>query len=36
MLIDGTGFASIAFGYPNALWGEPQPPVNERRIKKWE
>jgi len=21
-----TGFASIAFGYPNAFWGEPQTP----------
>lgn len=26
--------ASIAFGYQNALWGEPQTPVNERRMKK--
>ena len=28
MEIGGTGFASIAFGYPNALWGEPQSPGN--------
>ena len=37
MLIDGTGFASIAFGYPNALWGEPQSPVTEyeRRLDMW-
>ena len=34
MLIDGTGFASIAFGYPNALWGEPQsPPAVEKGEK---
>ena len=26
MEISGTGFASIAFGYPNAFWGEPQTP----------
>lgn len=25
--IGATGFASIEFGYPNALWGEPQTPV---------
>ena len=31
MLIDGTGFASIAFGYPNALWGEPQSPGSRER-----
>jgi len=31
MLIDGTGFASIAFGYPNALWGEPQSPDSRER-----
>ena len=29
MEIGGTGFASIAFGYTNALWGEPQSPVTE-------
>ena len=29
--IDGTGFASIAFGYPNALWGEPQSPGSRER-----
>lgn len=23
--ISGTGFASIAFGYPNALWEPPNP-----------
>ncbi len=22
--VGAAGFASIAFGYPNALWGEPQ------------
>ena len=26
-----TGFASIAFGYPNALWGEPQSPGSRER-----
>ena len=31
-----TGFASIAFGYPNASWGEPQtpgiqPPIEYRK-----
>ncbi len=31
-----TGFASIAFGYPNAFWGEPQtpgiqPPIEYRK-----
>lgn len=26
MEISGTGFASIAFGYPNALWENSQPP----------
>jgi hypothetical protein len=33
----GTRFASIAFGYPNALWGEPQSPVteHERRSNMW-
>ena len=32
-----TRFASIAFGYPNALWGEPQSPVteHERRSNMW-
>ena len=35
MEIGGTGFASIAFGYPNALWGEPQAPGSrERREEK--
>ena len=31
------GSASIAFGYPNALWGEPQSPVteHERRSNMW-
>ena len=33
MEIDGTGFASIAFGYPNALWGEPQSPRQSRKEK---
>ncbi len=27
-----TCFASIAFGYPNALWGEPQSPVLETQV----
>ena len=31
MEIGGTGFASIAFGYPNALWGEPQSPGSRER-----
>ena len=31
MEIGGTGFASIAFGYPNALWGEPQSPGQLRK-----
>jgi hypothetical protein len=31
MEIGGTGFASIAFGYPNALWGEPQSPDHRER-----
>lgn len=31
MGIGGTGFASIAFGYPNALWGEPQSPGSRER-----
>lgn len=31
MEIGGTGFASIAFGYPNALWGEPQSPRQSRK-----
>ena len=32
-----TRFASIAFGYPNAFWGEPQSPVteHERRSNMW-
>ena len=29
----GTRFASIAFGYPNALWGEPQSPGHRRKWK---
>ena len=29
----GTRFASIAFGYPNALWGEPQSPRHRRKWK---
>jgi thiamine pyrophosphokinase len=33
MKIGGTGFASIAFGYPNALWGEPQSPRQSRKEK---
>ena len=28
-----TRFASIAFGYPNALWGEPQSPRHRRKWK---
>ena len=31
MEIGGTGFASIAFGYPNALWGEPPIPRQSRK-----
>ncbi len=31
---DATGFASIAFGYPNALWGEPQSPISSRKQTK--
>ena len=27
-----TGFASIAFGYPNASWGEPQTPAEPHRL----
>lgn len=34
MEIGGTGFASIAFGYPNALWGEPQSPGSREGEKK--
>ena len=34
MEIDGPGFASIAFGYPNALWGEPQSPRQSRKEKR--
>jgi len=34
MEIAGTGFASIAFGYPNALWGEPQSPGSREREKR--
>ena len=29
-----TGFASIAFGYPNAFWGEPQSPGSRERRKE--
>ena len=34
MEIGGTGFASIAFGYPNAFWGEPQSPGSRERRKE--
>ena len=34
MEIGGTGFASIAFGYPNALWGEPPIPRQSRKEKR--
>ena len=27
-----TGFASIAFGYPNASWGAPQTPAEPYRL----
>ena len=36
MEIGGTGFASIAFGYPNALWGEPQSPMLDGNQTKGE
>ena len=40
-LICGTGFASIAFGYPNAVWENPKPLYNydkkgHKKIKKWQ
>jgi hypothetical protein len=28
------GFASIAFGYPNALWGDPQSPDSNRKKER--
>ncbi|EEA80385.1 hypothetical protein CLONEX_03720 [[Clostridium] nexile DSM 1787] len=30
----GTRFASIAFGYPNALWGEPQSPEYKMNMER--
>ena len=30
----GTRFASIAFGYPNALWGEPQSPQTQTEMER--
>lgn len=33
--VGAAGFASIAFGYPNAFWGEPQSPDSqESRTEK--
>ena len=34
MEIGGTGFASIAFGYPNALWGAPPIPRQSRKEQR--
>ena len=47
MEISRTGFASIAFGYPNALWENLQPPFvgftkweffaqDKKRVRKWK
>lgn len=30
----GTRFASIAFGYPNALWGKPQSPEYKMNMER--
>ena len=34
--VGAAGFASIAFGYPNAFWGEPQSPVAKKAEQKKE